>query len=116
VTTNNHDLPVLHACYMPAVCPKNDVRTLQFADRRGTKKRYLKHSDSMAKESIAGAPENSVRATSGPRIKNRPHRSLNQCSPLQSEPPRIDSASVDPHRLRKSERVGGVVHEYQIAA
>jgi len=47
---------------------------------------------------------------------HRPHRSLNQCSPLQSEPPRIVSASVDPHRLRKSERVGGVVHEYQIAA
>ena len=74
MTTNNHDLPVLHACYMPAVCPKNDVRTLQFADRRGTKKRYLKHSDSMAKESIERAPESSVRATSGLRIKNRPRR------------------------------------------
>ena len=46
--------------------------------------------------------------------KHRPHRSLNQAAPLTPLPaPTTDLAAV---RIRRHDRVGGVIHEYTHAA
>jgi putative transposase len=45
----------------------------------------------------------------------RPHRSLSQLAPAQAltRPPEINLAE---HRIRRKQVLGGVTHEYQIAA
>jgi hypothetical protein len=45
----------------------------------------------------------------------RPHRALGQLPPAQSHarPPQIDLAE---HRVRRRQVLGGLTHEYQIAA
>ncbi|MGH9105310.1 MAG: integrase core domain-containing protein [Acidimicrobiales bacterium] len=47
---------------------------------------------------------------------HRPHRSLSQCSPAAPDatPPSI--SDVDAARLRRGDRLGGLVHEYQMVA
>jgi transposase InsO family protein len=45
---------------------------------------------------------------------HRPHRSLEQASPLG--PPPAPIACPDPKRLRRSDRLGGLVHEYELVA
>ena len=45
---------------------------------------------------------------------HRPHRSLEQASPLGPAPAVI--AGPDPKRLRRSDRLGGLMHEYELAA
>jgi putative transposase len=51
---------------------------------------------------------------------HRPHRSLDQLAPLR-EPPLADEqpsfGAVVPHdRVRRHDRLGGLIHEYQLAA
>jgi transposase InsO family protein len=47
--------------------------------------------------------------------EHRPHRSLGQRSPQQdTEPARV--SLVDPGRLRRRDRLGGLVDEYELAA
>jgi len=48
--------------------------------------------------------------------RHRPHRSLDQTAPLSttSEPP--PSSSPDATQLRRSDRLGGIIHEYELAA
>jgi transposase InsO family protein len=46
--------------------------------------------------------------------RHRPHRSLEQASPLG--PPPVPIACPDPKRLRRSDRLGGLIHEYELAA
>lgn len=45
---------------------------------------------------------------------HRPHRSLGQASPLTPLPPR--HLLVDPKQLRRSDSVGGLIHEYRLVA
>jgi putative transposase len=45
---------------------------------------------------------------------HRPHRSLNQAAPLSMSPPRASSPNV--MQLRRSDRLGGLIHEYKLAA
>ncbi len=47
---------------------------------------------------------------------HRPHRSLGQRSPsaLNATPAPIDD--IDPATLRRTDRLGGLVHEYRMAA
>jgi len=45
---------------------------------------------------------------------HRPHRSLNQTAPLSISPPRASSPDV--LQLRRSNRLGGLIHEYKLAA
>jgi hypothetical protein len=45
---------------------------------------------------------------------HRPHRSLEQASPLG--PPPVPIACPDPKRLRRSDRLSGLIHEYELAA
>jgi putative transposase len=45
---------------------------------------------------------------------HRPHRSLNQTAPLSMSPPRASSPDV--MQLRRSDRLGGLIHEYELAA
>ena len=44
---------------------------------------------------------------------HRPHRTLNQAAPLQPLPP---PASPSPLRVRRRDRLGGLIHEYSQAA
>jgi len=46
---------------------------------------------------------------------HRPHRSLGQRSPQQGTEP-APTTLVDPHRIRRRDRLGGLVHEYELAA
>jgi len=46
---------------------------------------------------------------------HRPHRSLDQASPL-SVLPVMSTSSPDVARLRRSDRLGGLIHEYKLAA
>ena len=48
--------------------------------------------------------------------QNRPHRSLEQTAPLKSTPTPVPHRCVEPRQLRRTERLGGVIHEYEIAA
>jgi hypothetical protein len=45
---------------------------------------------------------------------HRPHRSLEQASPLC--PVQVLIACPDPSQLRRSNRLGGLIHEYELAA
>jgi len=45
---------------------------------------------------------------------HRPHRSLNQASPLSISPP--PASCPDVTQLRRSDRLGGLLHEYKLAA
>ena len=45
---------------------------------------------------------------------NRPHRTLNQAAPLRSLPDGL--TDLDRFRLRRRDRVGGVIHEYRLVA
>jgi transposase InsO family protein len=45
---------------------------------------------------------------------HRLHRSLEQASPLS--PAHVMIASPDPKRLRRSDRLGGLIHEHELAA
>jgi putative transposase len=45
---------------------------------------------------------------------HRPHRSLNQASPLRSLPDPI--ADLDDFRIGRRNRAGGVIHEYRLVA
>ena len=47
--------------------------------------------------------------------EHRPHRSLGQRSPQQETEP-VPMSLVDPGRLRRRTRLGGLVHEYKLAA
>jgi transposase InsO family protein len=47
---------------------------------------------------------------------HRPHRSLNQRSPSASGATPPLSTDVDPAKLRKANRLGGVIHEYRMVA
>jgi transposase InsO family protein len=47
---------------------------------------------------------------------HRPHRSLNQTSPLTTSPVMPPTTSPNPAQLRRSDRLGGLIHEYKLAA
>ena len=46
----------------------------------------------------------------------RPHRSLGQHAPSALAPTAALTGDVDPTRLRKNDRLGGLVHEYRMVA
>jgi putative transposase len=45
---------------------------------------------------------------------HRPHRALNQAAPLPSLPGGV--TDLDHFRVRRHDRVGGVIHEYRLVA
>jgi len=47
---------------------------------------------------------------------HRPHRSLNQTSPLMTSLVRPPSSSPSTDQMRRSDRLGGLIHEYKLAA
>lgn len=47
---------------------------------------------------------------------HRPHRSLGQRAPSALARPAVLIGDVDPTRLRRTDRLGGLIHEYQMAA
>ncbi len=47
---------------------------------------------------------------------HRPHRSLSQRAPSASERTPAPIGDVDPIKLRRTERLGGLIHEYRMAA
>ena len=47
---------------------------------------------------------------------HRPHRSLDQRPPLATDTNPVEISDVDPSRLRRLDRLGGLVHEYRLAA
>ena len=47
---------------------------------------------------------------------HRPHRSLDQASPLSSVPGAAADLVSDASQLRRSDRLGGLIHEYKLAA
>jgi putative transposase len=47
---------------------------------------------------------------------HRPHRSLEQASPLSMSAASLSTAPPDVTKLRRSDRLGGLVHEYELAA
>jgi len=47
---------------------------------------------------------------------HRPHRSLEQASPLSESPASLLTSPPDVTKLRRSDRLGGVIHEYELAA
>ena len=47
---------------------------------------------------------------------HRPHRSLGQRSPFSLDTIPAHNRLVDLARLRKTDRLGGLIHEYSIAA
>jgi putative transposase len=48
--------------------------------------------------------------------RHRPHRSLDQASPLSTIPTATPTTPPDSAQLRKSDRLGGLIHEYELAA
>jgi putative transposase len=46
--------------------------------------------------------------------EHRPHRALGQRPPLSDEQPLADVIELD--RLRRRDLLGGLIHEYQLAA
>jgi len=46
--------------------------------------------------------------------QHRPHRSLDQTAPLSTFPP--PASCPDVVRLQRSDRLGGLLHEYKLAA
>jgi putative transposase len=47
---------------------------------------------------------------------HRPHRSLDQASPLSVSAVTLLTAPPDAAHLRRSDRLGGLIHEYELAA
>lgn len=47
---------------------------------------------------------------------HRSHRSLDQRAPSPLDPLPAPIDDIDPAKLRRTERLGGLVHEYRIAA
>ena len=47
---------------------------------------------------------------------HRPHRSLGQASPLAPVPTSLPNFHPDPARVRRRDRLGGLIHEYQLVA
>jgi transposase InsO family protein len=47
---------------------------------------------------------------------HRPHRSLDQASPLTMSPVPLPKSSPNTNQLRRSDRLGGLIHEYKLAA
>jgi len=47
---------------------------------------------------------------------HRPHRSLNQTLPLVASPVRPPPSSPSSDQMRRSDRLGGLIHEYKLAA
>jgi putative transposase len=45
---------------------------------------------------------------------HRPHRTLNQAAPLRPLPDNV--TDLDHFRVRRHDRVGGVIHEYRLVA
>jgi len=67
-----------------------------------------------------GRRNGSTRAVSSPYNGHRPHRSLAQRPPL-AKPPPIDmpassNVPMELDRLRRRDRLGGLLHEYELAA
>jgi hypothetical protein len=47
---------------------------------------------------------------------HRPHRSLDQSSPLAVSTARPPTSCPDATQLRRSDRLGDLIHEYELAA
>ena len=47
---------------------------------------------------------------------HRPHRSLGQLPPQSNRAPPAVLKNVDPSRFKRSDRIGGLVHEYHLVA
>jgi transposase InsO family protein len=47
---------------------------------------------------------------------HRPHRSLDQASPLSGSPASASTSPPDTTQLGRSDRLGGLIHEYKLAA
>jgi transposase InsO family protein len=47
---------------------------------------------------------------------HRPHRSLEQAAPLLTTRPLVPAPSPGRTHLRRSDRLGGLIHEYELAA
>jgi Integrase core domain len=47
---------------------------------------------------------------------HRPHHSLDQRAPSRLDSPLAAIVKIDPAKLRRSDRLGGLIHEYRIAA
>jgi putative transposase len=47
---------------------------------------------------------------------HRPHRSLGQLPPQPKAVAPAVLRKVDPSRLKRTDRIGGVIHEYRLAA
>jgi hypothetical protein len=45
---------------------------------------------------------------------HRPHRSLTQAAPMRALPTTV--TDLDTFRVRRHDRIGGVIHEYTLAA
>jgi putative transposase len=43
-----------------------------------------------------------------------PHRSLNQASPVSIPSTTVGATNPDPRRLRRSDILGGLIHEYRL--
>lgn len=48
--------------------------------------------------------------------RHRPHRSLGQTSPLCASATSMPTRSADSHRVRRADRLGGLIHEYRLVA
>jgi putative transposase len=48
--------------------------------------------------------------------EHRPHRSLDQQAPLAPNPKPPSASSPDLARLRRTDKLGGLLHEYKLAA
>ncbi len=46
----------------------------------------------------------------------RPHRSLGQLAPAQADTRRPEPINVADHRIRLKQVLGGLIHEYYVAA
>ena len=60
-----------------------------------------------------------MRAVSCPYNEHRPHRALGQQPPLSKPPPPDEQAIadvIDLDRVRRRDLLGGLIHEYQLAA
>jgi len=54
----------------------------------------------------------------GAHNQHRPHRALAQRPPLAEPPPSYDGPAevIELDRVRRRDRLGGLIHEYQLAA
>lgn len=47
---------------------------------------------------------------------HRPHQAMNQAAPLRAVPEPLDPRQITRLDIRRTDRLGGVVHEYRHAA